>query len=272
MLEARHLVKRFHGVTIVNDVSFNVQRGAWELALNAGVEHVRHVRLVACREEEHREPWRRSDRRRERYRRESRQPVADAAERHELIWRLQVNLLEQRMIAFERPAVGPEVVAVVADAIRAANGRPTIVGRVRDAETGRPAAVEVRRQRPAIIVGSHVDQPVLQAEVRLPVVLLDGRREQVPAQAEVERQVARDAEIVLHEEPGEVDEDLGVRVHEVALHAVGEPEQEARPRLACVRRAEIARIVAIEREETTRRRLRIGQRRLDEADVATELH
>jgi hypothetical protein len=117
-----------------------------------------------------------------------------------------------------------------------------------------------------------VDQPVLQAEVRLPVVLLDGRREQVPAQAEVERQVARDAEIVLHEEPGEVDEDLGVRVHEVALHAVGEPEQEARPRLACVRRAEIARIVAIEREETTRLRLRIGQRRLDEADVATELH
>jgi ABC-2 type transport system ATP-binding protein len=27
MLEARHLMKRFHGVTIVNDVSFNVQRG-----------------------------------------------------------------------------------------------------------------------------------------------------------------------------------------------------------------------------------------------------
>src|SRR4030095_13015069 len=109
-----------------------------ELALNACVEHVRHVRLVACREEEHREPWRRSDRRRERYRPESRQTVADAAERRELIWRLQVNLLEQRMIAFERPAVGPEVVSVVADAIRAANSRTAIVWRGTDPETRRP--------------------------------------------------------------------------------------------------------------------------------------
>ena len=144
-----------------------------ELALNARVEHVRHVRLVAGREEEHREPWRRSDRRRERYRRESRQPVADAAERRELILRLQVDLLEQRMVAFECPAVGAEVVAIVADAIRAANRGTAIVGRIRNAETRRPATVEVRRQWPAIVVRGHVNQSVLQAEVGLPVVLLD---------------------------------------------------------------------------------------------------
>ena len=117
-----------------------------------------------------------------------------------------------------------------------------------------------------------MNQPVLQAEVGLPVVLLDGRRQQVPAQAEIERQIARDAEVVLHEEADEIDEHLGVGVDEVALHAVGKTEQEARPRLAGVRRAEVARVVAIEGEEPARLRLRVGQRRLDEADVAAELH
>ena len=199
-------------------------------------------------------------------------PALTLRERRELVRRLQVDLLEQRVIALERPAVGAEVVAVVADAVGAPNGRTTVVGRVGEAETRRPAAVEVRRQRPAIVVGGRVNQPVLQAEVGLPVVLLDGSRQQVPAQAEIERQIARDAEIVLHEEADEIDEHLGVGVHEVTLHAVGKTEQEARPRLTGVRRAEVARVVAIEGEEPTRLRLRVGQRRLDEPDVTAELH
>ena len=132
----------------VRDVEHGVPR---QLTLHTHVEHVRHVRLIAGRKEEHGKARRRHYRRRERHRREARQPVADAPERCELIGRHQIDLLEQRMVALERPAVGAEVVSVITDPIRTPDGGTAIVGRPGDAEPWCPPSIEIGRQRSAVL-------------------------------------------------------------------------------------------------------------------------
>ena len=55
--------------------------------------------------------------------------------------------------------------------------------------------------------------------------------QQVPAQAEIERQLTGDAKIVLQEQAEESEERLRIGVDEVTADAIGKTEQEARARM-----------------------------------------
>ena len=127
----------------------------------------------------------------------------------ELCRRLQQNLLEQRVIALQRSAVRTEIVAVVADAKRGADGGAPVIRRVRDTEPRRPAAVEVAGQRPAVVRGREVNQSVLQAKIRLPVFLFHRTRQQVPSETQIHGEIPGQPEIILREESDEVNQDVG---------------------------------------------------------------
>ena len=110
------------------------------------------------------------------------------------------GLEEQRRVE-RKPQVGAGALHELGDPVAAAHDGP--LGRAPGDAEARLVALVIRLVERALLDAAVLREDLLagrEIEVRLPIVFLDQRRRVCPAQAEIQRQVRSDLEVVLREE------------------------------------------------------------------------